>query len=464
MMGQRKFNMKIHHNLCLDDLVSPSDLYRKIDGLIDFSFIYDLAKESYSHTGQPSFDPVVFFKIELVGFLEGIHEDRALERRIKDSLAIRWFLGYDLDEALPVHSTISRTRKDRITKTVYQAVFDHILGICIRHQLVKGHHQSIDSTLLKANASLESLEVLQPKVLEHYEKVVGNNASESSDAPSPTTTPIPSGHQRRDTEAKVTKKPGFSSDAYYKASASVDEACGIITHAQVDDANKNDSELLQPIVREVKERLNTHGLSFQSLAADKGFYSAENLKALSDETLTAYMTPRRLTTLEGDFSRGHFHYDKTNDRFICPEGKPLYFRQLDDKLSHIRRYRAEEKNCRVCPQKSLCTKGKARTISFSIYEDLIAEAFQRSKSQEAKGFHRLRNIQAEGTFANLKGVLKFKKLNSLGRETASKRFLMGCAVINLKKLLRFWRHLCQLCCQTLQFFKETIINQMGLAF
>jgi transposase len=91
MMGRKKFNMKAHHNLCLDDLVSPGDLYRKIDGAVDFGFIYDLGKECYSHTGQPSLDPVVFFKIELVGFLEGIHEDRALERRIKDSLAIRWW-------------------------------------------------------------------------------------------------------------------------------------------------------------------------------------------------------------------------------------------------------------------------------------------------------------------------------------------------------------------------------------
>ena len=93
MMGRRKFNMKQYHKLCLDDLVSPGNLYRRMDEAIDFSFIYDLAKEAYSHTGQPSLDPVVFFKLELVGFLEGIHEDRALERQMKDSFAIRWFLG-----------------------------------------------------------------------------------------------------------------------------------------------------------------------------------------------------------------------------------------------------------------------------------------------------------------------------------------------------------------------------------
>lgn len=464
MMGQKKFTMKEYHSLSLDDLVNPNDLYHKIEDKIDFAFIYDLAKECYSHTGQPSLDPVVFFKIELVGFLEGIQEDRALERRLKDSLAIRWFLGYDLDEALPVHSTISRTRKDRMTKTVYQAVFDHILGICIRHQLVKGHHQSIDSTLLKANASLESLEVLQPKVLEHYEKTVGGNPSESSGPPGSSTAPTPSGSKRRDAEAKATKKPGFSSDAYYKASASVDETCGIITHAQVDDANKNDSELLQPIVREAKERLNKHGLSFQSLATDKGFCSAENLKWLSDQSLTAYMMPRRLCVIEGAFAREHFHYEKEKDRFICPEGKPLYFRQVDHELPHLRRYRAREKDCRACPKKSLCTKGKARTLQFSIHEDLIAEALKRSKTSEAKVFHRLRNIQAEVTFAHLKEVLKFNKLYCLGLQSAAKRFTIGCAVINLKKLLRFWRQLCRFFCRTLQLFKVTIVSQTILFF
>ena len=464
MMGQKKFEMKQYHNLSLDALVSPSDLYRKIDNAIDFRFIYDLAKDAYSNTGQPSLDPVVFFKLELVGFLEGIHEDRALERRVKDSLAIRWFLGYDLDEAMPVHSTISRSRKERISKTVYQAVFDHILGVCIRHQLVKGHHQSIDSTLLKANASLESLEVLQPKVLEHYKKTVGDNDREETKENEPLPPTGGSGTLRRDQEAKASKKPGFPGAAYYKASASVDASFGIITHAQVDDSNKNDSQLLQPIVSGLKERLNQHGLSLRSLATDKGFYSTENLKWLSDQTIIAYMTPRRLSTLEGDFSREHFHYDKENNRFICPQGKPLYFRQIDHELPHLRRYRAQEKDCRGCPKKSLCTKGKARTIQFSIYENLIAEALKRSKTQEAKAFHRLRNIQAEGTFAHLKEVLKFHKLYCLGLETAAKRFVMGCAVINLKKLLRFWRHLYEFFYKRLQFFKNIRVHLIGFTF
>ena len=220
--------------------------------------------------------------------------------------------------------------------------------------------------------------------------------------------------------------------------------------------------MLRPIVREVKKRLNQQGLAFQSVATDKGFYSAENVKYLSDETITAYMTPRRLTTVEGDFARDKFQYDVQKDRFICPEGKKLYFRQVDHDLPHLRRYRAHEKDCAPCASKRACTKGKARTIQFSIYDDLITKALERSKSQEAKVFHRLRNIQAGGTFANLKEVLKFKKLYSLGLQTAGKRFVMGCAVINLKKLLRFWRHLWRFCIQTLEISNQQMLTSCTL--
>ena len=100
----------------------------------------------------------------------------------------------------------------------------------------------------------------------------------------------------------------------------------------------------------------------------------------------------------------------------------------------------------------------------TIYENLIIEALKRSKTQEAKAFRRLRNIQAEGTFANLKEVLKFKKVYSLGLQNAAKRFIMGCAVINLKKLLRFWRDLFQFLKETFCFLKQTVTNSVYFSF
>lgn len=462
MMGRKKFDMKQHHNLCLDDFVKPGNIYRKIDETIDFQFIHDLAKDIYSYTGQPSLDPVVFFKIELVGFLEGIHEDRALERRLNDSFAIRWFLGYDLDEPLPVHSTISRTRKDRITKELYEAVFDHILNLCVRHQLVNGSHQSIDSTLLRANSSLHSLEILQPKVREHYHTLTDSNSKSSPpENPSPPEPPI-SKPVRRDPEAKVTKKPGFPSGAYYKATASSDEKYGIITHAQVDDANKNDMQLLPSLVSQTRKRLEHLNLDFNSIATDSGYYSAENLRLAEEEKLTLYIRPNLQTQDNGLFRRTDFQYDAPHDQFICPEGKILRFRGYG-KLSHLKKYRAQIQDCQGCPQKLHCTRGQVKVIQRSIHEDLIQTALQRVQSPEGKAAMRLRQIQAEGTFAHLKVVLKFTKYYCLGLENAKKRLLMACSVINLKKLLRglnlSFCNLWRISTQQLSIFKELLRSQ-----
>jgi transposase len=459
MMGQKKFNMKQHHNLCLDDFVKPGNLYRKIDEAIDFSFVYDLAKELYSQTGQPSLDPVIFFKIELVGFLEGIHEDRALERRIHDSFAIRWFLGYDLDEMPPVHSTISRTRKDRMTAELYEAVFNHILKLCVSHQLVSGSHQSIDSTLLKANSSLRSAEELKVKVHEHYEKMTSSSSSSQEDKNSE---PPPQAPSHRDSEANVTKKPGFPSRAYYKASASTDEKYGIITHAQIDSANQNDVELLGALMSKTGERLARFGLPFQSLAVDSGYYSAENLKTAADQSLELFIPPNLQTQDNGLFRRDQFQYDPAQDQFICPEGKVLKFRGLG-KQPHIKKYQAKTKDCQTCVQKLFCTQGKVKVIQQSVHYELIEDALERLQSLQGQALMRLRQIQAEGSFAHLKNVLKFVRLSCLGIQNAQKRLLMACSVINLKKLMGvlnstlhflidFWS-------QQLAFFKEQLMFQ-----
>lgn len=461
MMGQKRFNMKEHHNLCLDDFVKPGNLYRKIEEAVDFSFIYEFAKERYSQFGQPSLDPVIFFKIELVGFLEGIHEDRALERRIHDSFAIRWFLGYDLDETPPVHSTISRTRKDRMTAELYEAVFDHILRLCVRHQLVSGSHQSIDSTLLKGNSSLRTAEDLKVKVKEHYGKMTASNAAEEVPKSEPPQTPPSSPHSSvRDPEAKVTKKPGFPAAAYYKASASTDKQGGIITHAQVDFANQNDVELLEPLILKTQSRLITHGLRCKTLAVDSGYYSAENLKTAADQSLELFIPPNLQTQDNGLWRKDRFQYDAPQDQFICPEGKILKFRGFA-KRAHMKKYQAKTHDCQTCPQKALCTRGQVKVIQQSIHYPLIDAACQRLQSDQGRAAMRLRRIQAEGSFAQLKSVLKFVRLSCLGLGNAQKKFFMACSVINLKKLLQvahpILRFFINFLTQSLAFFQKRFI-------
>ena len=127
MMGQREFTSKLYYQLSLDGLVPQDHLLREIARAIDFSFIYPLARPYYSYTGQPSVDPVVIFKTLLIGYLYGITSERRLMKEIQLNLAYRWFLGYDLDEAIPHHSVLSKARA-RFGPEVFEAFFQRSIG------------------------------------------------------------------------------------------------------------------------------------------------------------------------------------------------------------------------------------------------------------------------------------------------------------------------------------------------
>ena len=111
MQGKKRLTPQLFYNISLQDLVPEDHFYRRLNKELDLHFLYAATKQYYGSEGQQSIDPIVFFKILLVGYLNNINSDRALIRFCADSLGIRLYLGYDLQEELPYHSTISRTRQ-----------------------------------------------------------------------------------------------------------------------------------------------------------------------------------------------------------------------------------------------------------------------------------------------------------------------------------------------------------------
>ena len=120
--------------------------------------VHRLCRPAYSQRvdGRPGIDPVVYFKMLMVGFFENLPSERAIAARCEDSLAVRAFLGYGLDEATPDHSSLSVIRR-RLPSEIYQAVFELILKALKECGLLKGRHVGIDSSVIEANASLKSL-------------------------------------------------------------------------------------------------------------------------------------------------------------------------------------------------------------------------------------------------------------------------------------------------------------------
>jgi transposase len=124
-------------DLSLEELVPRDNFYRRLEAELDLSFVRDLVRPLYASGGRPSVDPVVFFKLQLVMFFEDLSSERQLMRVVADRLSVRWYVGYDLQEPLPDHSSLTRIR-ERFGLSVFRRFFERIVEECIDAGLVWG--------------------------------------------------------------------------------------------------------------------------------------------------------------------------------------------------------------------------------------------------------------------------------------------------------------------------------------
>ena len=155
-MGLKTRVVTPRHTVSLEDLVPADHFYRHLDQVLDLSFVRDLVRDTYTPIGRPSIDPVVFFRLQLILFFEGLRSERQLMRVVADRLSLRWYLGYDLGERLPDHSSLTRIR-ERYGLDVFRRFFEAIVERCQAAGLVWGKELYLDSTKVEANAALDSL-------------------------------------------------------------------------------------------------------------------------------------------------------------------------------------------------------------------------------------------------------------------------------------------------------------------
>src|SRR3954452_2477961 len=156
-MGIKQRHFSPLENISLEELVPKDNFYRRLEGALDLSFVRELVAERYAaSSGRPSVDPVVFFRLQLVMFFEDIRSERQLMKVAADRLSVRWFLGYDLNEALPDHSSLTKIR-ERYGLEIFRRFFEEIVELCVEAGLVWGEELYFDSTKVEANAALDSL-------------------------------------------------------------------------------------------------------------------------------------------------------------------------------------------------------------------------------------------------------------------------------------------------------------------
>jgi transposase len=472
MQGRKRFLEKTRLSFKLSERVPPHNIYRRLKELLKLDFLYELTAPYYGKCGQKSIDAVVFFKLMLVAHLENISSDRKLLEHCSMRLDILYFLGYDLDEPLPFHSTLSRTRQ-LLGKEVFEQLFEKVFALCVEKGMVSGRKQCIDSAFVKANASLDSLLVKQEIVdqaninlqtpyrkskvdrskLEQRALIAKEyqlaeltsrqinwrekqkrrpGAIERSRYLSNLTHYSPT-----DPDAKIAVKVGKPRQLCYLASMAVDAAKGVITHIQGDFADKKDSRYLQDIVKHTKARLQRHELQMQYVLADTGYSSGENYAFLEREKLIGYIP------VHGHFQiqREGFRYDKEQDCYICPNNKVLSFKRIyTDRDYYLEKiYRSSRNDCNICPMRQAClgNRVKEKKLEITYFQDQYARAYHRQHSLKGIIHKKIRQSKVEPVFGTLLNHLAMKRVNTRGQQAAHKCMLMAATVFNLKKYLTY---------------------------
>ncbi len=193
MMGRKALAGTLFYQVSLEELVPAGHRLRRVAETVDFGVARRLTARFYSHTGQPSVDPVVLFTLALLGYLYGLPSERRLIEEPRVNLAYRWFVGYDLDEAIPDHSVLLKARR-RFGPTIYEAFFTDVVRQCERAGLIRGDRLFMDSTRVTALADLGqvgSRNLLRQlaTVAEHVTEVWDENPEAAP--PAPVALPVP---------------------------------------------------------------------------------------------------------------------------------------------------------------------------------------------------------------------------------------------------------------------------------
>src|SRR5438105_12612088 len=145
MMGTKERRFAPLINVSVEELVPQDHFYRHLERTLDVSFVREFVQQTYAGGGRPSIDPVVFFKLQLVMFFEDIRSERLLMRHAADRLSVLWYIGYDLDEPLLDHSSLTRIR-ERYGVDIFRRFYEKAVEQCQQADLVWGRESYIAGT------------------------------------------------------------------------------------------------------------------------------------------------------------------------------------------------------------------------------------------------------------------------------------------------------------------------------
>lgn len=501
MLGRKGLQSRLIYGFSLEEVVPQDDFYRQLQQAVDLSWVRSWAAPYYSDIGRPSLDPEVFVKIELIGYLEGIHSERQLMREIHDRLSLRRYIGYDIDESVPDHSTLSKTRS-LLGKDLCGAILNESVRLCAQAGMVGGVHISGDKSLVKANASLESL---RPRIVhqtpqQFVGRVFAENSAgadeprglaevtsltdqpgyppqlpvavEAGSLPLPTgPAPQPMGSDEQDAgqaeekkekdkkkkgdkgsrptnatyvsstdpEAELASRPNMPAILAYAAEFYVDSREGVIVYADATRANLPETAT---VGRAIQQQREVHKLSVAGLSADKGYGKGQLYHRLEGMGVVGFIPHEKHgnpASVRGLYRTEDFVYDRERGIYICPAGRELRYSHLMVSWPLPKKvWRAEEKDCQGCDLRASCTtSATGRSLQLSIFQPCYERMDQRLQGPGVRLAAIARRTGPERAFAQAKDQHGLRRAKYRGLEKFRWQVLLTAAAMNLKKYVKW---------------------------
>jgi transposase len=472
MMGTKERAFIPLCNRSLEDLVPAGNFYRQLEAKLDLSFVRDLVRTAYKECGRPSVDPKVFFKLQLVLFFEGLRSERELVRVAGDRLSVRWYLGYDLDEELPDHSSLTRIRK-RYGLAVFRRFFEAIVEQCREAGLVWGKELYFDATQVKANASLDSI---APRfaVEAHLGELFTDEESAGESGRQPIELPVPITEAEREQLAQANEdrhdwlardgapdrtiiRDGYRRRSDFEASTTDPDAAlmalkkgglhfGYHDHYAVDGGKAR--IILEVLVTPADVMENQPFLDMlwrvcfrwqirpDQITGDTTYGTVENIVDVEDQKIHAYVPLPDFDQRTSFYGASRFTYDPERDEYRCPEGQVLRRRKAKY-TEGVVVYRAEAATCNACPVKAACTESnQGRQVHRSLnveYLDRVRAYHQTAAYEKAMA---KRKVWVEPLFGEAKDWHGLRRFRLRGLWKVNVEALLIAAGQNLKRLLR----------------------------
>jgi transposase len=480
-----------------DHIVPVDHLLRKINQVVDFSFVSQVLNDRYHpDIGRPAEAPEFMLRLCLLQYIYG-DSDRQVVENARLNLAYKYFLGLAVDAEVPDYTTVSYFRAQRLGEEKFQAVLDQIVRQCIDRGLVKGNRQIIDSTHIRANISVSSIAGLVRKCRENVLKTIDKQdarVAESlglTDLQNAGKAKFASAEERLqkevkaagelldsvtaelrarrispteelkkdlgllekavadreenakdklvspvDTDARQGKKASTTWPGY-KAHIIMEEETGIITGVETTPANATDGSQLKPILKDQEE---VHSIKPQELTADKAYDWGENLESLAGKNIIANIALSKQVNHRnsGYFTVEDFLYDPENNKLMCPAGHistNCYSEILyNNKPGYA--FRFKPSLCNACPLKARCVKNNAgRRIHISYYEPYYRLARERLATKEGKQAYRNR-YKIEQKMADLTRYCGLRRCRYRGLGRAGIHTLLATTVCNIKRMVK----------------------------